>query len=639
MAKAALLIGVGTYESGFNPLPAATRDVQAIKQVLQNPQIGGFDELDIRTLENPDPQRMREEIESLFADRQKDDLLLLYFSGHGVKDDSGSFYLTNFRTRKNRLNSTAISSDEIHRLMEASRSKYQVVILDCCFSGAFATGMTAKADGVNVSEQLNQLGGQGRAVLTSSSAVEYSFEQKEMDLSVYTHYLVEGLATGAADIGGDGRIAIDELHEYVSGKVREASPAMKPGIYAAREGYNIVLARATTDDPKLGYRRKVEHLAKQREIYFVSRNLLDDVRGRLKLPPKPDVAISAVGRGILDASRDSLELSPEVANAIEVEVLKPRREFEQKRQRYKQVLIQATQRGKLPSQSTRESLRHLQQILGLRGEDIADIEAQVAQRTRQVARSSIKPVSNSSSNLLVLLGGTAVAVLTGVLVFAFSRHILSGNQIPSSVTSSPSESSSVIPDASDSTSSNSSPIPSPSNTPESQTRETDLLQQANEKAAKGDYSGAVEDYGQVIQINNNNAIAYSGRGNAYYSLSEYQKAIDDYNRAFERGLKDAVLHMNRGNAYAALANEPANQQISQAIRDKAFDDYTEAIKLSSDNPDPIAYMGRGHVGRFKDKTGAIEDYEEAKKWYKKRGQTEQYRQARDVVDQLKRGER
>ncbi|MBC7970466.1 MAG: caspase family protein, partial [Verrucomicrobia bacterium] len=193
MAKAALLIGVGTYESGFNPLPAATRDVQAIKQVLQNPQIGGFDELNIRTLENPDPQRMREEIESLFADRQKDDLLLLYFSGHGVKDDSGSFYLTNFRTRKNRLNSTAISSDEIHRLMEASRSKYQVVILDCCFSGAFATGMTAKADGVNVSEQLNQLGGQGRAVLTSSSAVEYSFEQKELDLSLYTHYLVEGI--------------------------------------------------------------------------------------------------------------------------------------------------------------------------------------------------------------------------------------------------------------------------------------------------------------------------------------------------------------------------------------------------------------------------------------------------------------
>lgn len=272
MARVALLIGVGTYESGFNPLPAAIRDVQAIKQVLRDPQIGSFNESDIKTLENPDPQRMREEIESLFADRQKDDLLLLYFSGHGVTDDSGSFYLTNFRTRKDRLNSTAISSDEIHRLMEASRSKYQVVILDCCFSGAFARGMSAKADAVNVSEQLNRLGGQGRAVLTASNAAQYAFEQKELDLSVYTHYLVEGIATGAADIGCDGVIAISELHEYVSGKIREAHPAMTPGIYAAREGYNIVLARAPIGDPKLEYRRIVERLASQREISFAPRN-------------------------------------------------------------------------------------------------------------------------------------------------------------------------------------------------------------------------------------------------------------------------------------------------------------------------------------------------------------------------------
>lgn len=55
--------------------------------------------------------------------------------------------------------------------MNNSRSEQQVVILDCCFSGAFATGMTAKSDGtVNIQ---TQLGGKGRAVLASSTSTQY----------------------------------------------------------------------------------------------------------------------------------------------------------------------------------------------------------------------------------------------------------------------------------------------------------------------------------------------------------------------------------------------------------------------------------------------------------------------------------
>ncbi|MEH1888419.1 MAG: hypothetical protein V7K92_02805 [Nostoc sp.] len=45
MAKVALLIGVSEYESGLTPLPAATKDVKAMEQVLLHPEIGGFDEV------------------------------------------------------------------------------------------------------------------------------------------------------------------------------------------------------------------------------------------------------------------------------------------------------------------------------------------------------------------------------------------------------------------------------------------------------------------------------------------------------------------------------------------------------------------------------------------------------------------
>ena len=100
MAKVALLIGVSEYEPGLNPLPAAVKDVEAMQQVLAHVELGGFAEADIIVLKNPLRQDMEEAIENLFAHRQKDDLLLLFFSGHGIKDDTGRLYLATHTTRK-----------------------------------------------------------------------------------------------------------------------------------------------------------------------------------------------------------------------------------------------------------------------------------------------------------------------------------------------------------------------------------------------------------------------------------------------------------------------------------------------------------------------------------------------------------
>ncbi len=244
MAKIALLIGVSDYTSGLCPLPSTQEDIEAMQRVLQDAERGGFD--DIENLSNPERQTMEEKIESLFSGRKKDDLVLLYFAGHGVKDEKGGLYLATHNTRKTErgeiVKSTAVSAGFVHDIMNSSRSRHQVVILDCCFSGAFAEGMLARDDGsVDVK---NQLGGEGRVVLTSSTSTQYSFEQKESEPSVYTRYLVEGIETGAADEDGDGWISVEELHEYAKQKVQEAEPAMKPEIYIVKEGFKILLAKA-----------------------------------------------------------------------------------------------------------------------------------------------------------------------------------------------------------------------------------------------------------------------------------------------------------------------------------------------------------------------------------------------------------
>ncbi len=245
MKKLALLIGVSEYEYDLNPLPGALKDVDAIQRVLQHPDMGDFSPNNIKLLKNPQIPNMGMEIEKIFSNCQKHDLVLLYFSGHGIKDDNGNLYLASSQTCKHPngqlITSSTVAASFIHNIMDKSPSRRQVIILDCCFSGAFARGMTVKNDGdVDIK---NQLGGEGRAVLTSSTSTQYSFEEQASNHSIYTRYLVEGIENGKADLDGDGVISVDELHEYTRTRMQEVAPKSKPEIYAFKEGYKIQLAK------------------------------------------------------------------------------------------------------------------------------------------------------------------------------------------------------------------------------------------------------------------------------------------------------------------------------------------------------------------------------------------------------------
>ena len=352
MVKVALLVGVSQYGPGFNQLPAAAKDVEAMQRVLLHPDMGDFEQ--VQSLIDPDPQEMGTAIEKLYGDGRRDDLLVLFFSGHGIKDESGNLYLATRATRKNErgglIRSTAIAARFVQEIMSDSRARRQVVILDCCFSGAFGEGLLAKDD--SSVDVRRQLGGEGRVVLTSSTSTQYSFEQQGSDLSIYTRYLVEGIETGAADLDEDDVISVDELHEYANIKVQKAAPAMKPEIYTVKEGYKIIIAKVPIGEPKLKYRKEVERY----------------VHGG---------KISPVGRRILNARRDSLGLLPEEAATIEAEVLKPYREYKKKLQEYEQALVEAIQHEYPLSDYIRHELQDLQQVLSLRDEDIAPIEMRI----------------------------------------------------------------------------------------------------------------------------------------------------------------------------------------------------------------------------------------------------------------------
>jgi Caspase domain len=212
--------------------------------VLRHPDIGGFE---VRTILNEPEYVISEAVEEFFADRSPDDLLLLYFSCHGVKDDDGQLYFAASNTKPSRLGATAVAAEFVNRCMSRSRSRRVVLLLDCCYAGAFERGLVARAGtGMDIQERF---GGRGRAVITASSAMEYAFEgdqladSKDLKPSVFTSALVEGLETGEADRDEDGNVGLDELYDYVYGKVRQVTPSQTPGKWTFGVEGDLYIAR------------------------------------------------------------------------------------------------------------------------------------------------------------------------------------------------------------------------------------------------------------------------------------------------------------------------------------------------------------------------------------------------------------
>jgi hypothetical protein len=350
MGRYALLIGISNYNAGLTPLPSAVKDVDALQQVLLNREIGGFAKSDVTVLRDAEKGAIETAIYHLFANKNNNDLLLFYFSGHGVTDSRSDFYFTGLSTTKDALPPTAVSSNYVHNLMNQSRSKRQVVILDCCHSGAFSKGATIKDIGtVNV---LPKLGGEGRAILTASDSSQYAFAQEGFELSLYTHFLVEGLKTGAADRDGDGDISVDELYDYVRDKVKSTNDNMSPEFHPVKEGYRIVLAKAAQDDPKLKFRKEVE--------IVVGRS-----NGK----------ISPVARNLLNAKSQAID--PLEVEAIIGEVLRPYHEYAKKLENYEQTLLESIAEEFPFSEVVQYELQEYENHLGLREEDLQAIKARI----------------------------------------------------------------------------------------------------------------------------------------------------------------------------------------------------------------------------------------------------------------------
>jgi len=219
----AVVVGISKYEDRNLELRFANKDAQSFYGFLKSPGGGAIPDKQIDLLLDRNATRadIIQAINSKLRMAYDEDEVIIYIACHGVPDEvSGELYFLGYDADSRNIPGTGISQSDIQKAIATARAKKIVMIADACHSGSLNLPPTIAARG-NAAYLTNKLlkglteVRSGIAMMTASSANEFSREGENWDgHGVFTYHLVRGLK-GPADRNNDGVITIRELHEYV----------------------------------------------------------------------------------------------------------------------------------------------------------------------------------------------------------------------------------------------------------------------------------------------------------------------------------------------------------------------------------------------------------------------------------------
>ncbi|MGY1868208.1 MULTISPECIES: caspase family protein [Nocardia] len=206
----AVLIGTSNYDDVALPgLPAVARNVPDLADILTSDH--GFG-LPARNCESiVDATDTRDVLSAvLSAADEAEDLLLVYYAGHGLLDPRHRLFLslTNSPRTLDKF-WLAIDIDDIRNIMTKSPARNRVLILDCCFSGrAFEAMGSGAAESVIATMDVS-----GTYTLTSTSENQIAHAPEGEQYTAFTGALIDLLDNGAPD--GPEYLTLDTIYEHM----------------------------------------------------------------------------------------------------------------------------------------------------------------------------------------------------------------------------------------------------------------------------------------------------------------------------------------------------------------------------------------------------------------------------------------
>jgi hypothetical protein len=241
-AGRALLVGAGA------DLPNTVDDAQGLADILKDPDRCSYppDQVELLTSEAANRSDILSSLDKLAKMADEKSTVVIYFSGHGyhVKSTVGkTYFLMPFGYNIDDLGETAISGSEFVDKLKAIKAQKLLLLLDCCHAG----GMTdLKAPGLQLAKaplppeaQGLLAQGQGRVVIASSKAEEFSFAGKPY--SAFTLALIEALC-GKGASQNDGFVRVTDLALHAREMVPRRTKDRQHPILNYEQADNFVLA-------------------------------------------------------------------------------------------------------------------------------------------------------------------------------------------------------------------------------------------------------------------------------------------------------------------------------------------------------------------------------------------------------------
>ena len=210
-----LLIGTSTYNDPTLPQHLAVRNnLEELQAVLTHPEFGGLPGAHCRVLRDPkDPSVICDALDEAAA--QAEDLLLIYYAGHGLLDEESRLFLATSGTRRQRLHYTALDVADIKRAFQHTQAKNRVLILDSCFSGR----AIEQAMGDDVAASVLDASLDGAYFLTSVPANQRGFAPPGDRYTSFTGALLDLLRSGLP--GGPPLLPLRLIHETLIRRLPE----------------------------------------------------------------------------------------------------------------------------------------------------------------------------------------------------------------------------------------------------------------------------------------------------------------------------------------------------------------------------------------------------------------------------------
>lgn len=242
----ALLIAVDESAEPGWALPDVAKDVNALQAVLMHPERCAYLPDNVKVVQGKEATRagildglswLRQK---LAEDKSDNETAVVYYTGHGLRDITGTnpvSYLVPYDVRRDSLRLSALRAEDFAAEIQNLNPKRLLVLLDCCHAGGigakgeaagaetlesiaipaalFMTGAkgVSPAEGSKGQEMLAQ--GSGRAVLSSSQAGQLSWIRKDRAMSIFTYHLIEALTGHAQPQDGASEVLVSDVMSYV----------------------------------------------------------------------------------------------------------------------------------------------------------------------------------------------------------------------------------------------------------------------------------------------------------------------------------------------------------------------------------------------------------------------------------------